>query len=99
MHVPAPQVATADIVGAGDTVVLNQPFTWNPAGPGVKIEDTVQLTESGIKVLTVDDRWPAATVNGLKRPGHAAAISETLSHVLQQNAERSLSCSRSPGNN
>jgi len=53
---------------ATDTVVLNQPFTWNPSGPGVKIEDTVQLTESGIKVLTVDDRWPAATVNGLQRP-------------------------------
>ena len=53
---------------ATDAVVLNQPFTWNPSGPGVKIEDTVQLTESGIKVLTVDDRWPAATVNGLQRP-------------------------------
>ncbi|MGY4541779.1 hypothetical protein ACVWY0_001692 [Arthrobacter sp. UYNi723] len=53
---------------ATDTVVLNQPFTWNPSGPGVKIEDTVQLTASGMKVLTVDDRWPAATVNGLKRP-------------------------------
>lgn len=53
---------------ATDAVVLNQPFTWNPSGPGVKFEDTVQLTESGIKVLTVDDRWPAATVNGLQRP-------------------------------
>lgn len=53
---------------ATDAVVLNQPFTWNPSGPGVKIEDTVQLTESGVKVLTVDDRWPTTTVNGLKRP-------------------------------
>lgn len=53
---------------ATDAVVLNQPFTWNPSGPGVKIEDTVQLTESGMKVLTVDDRWPTTTVNGLKRP-------------------------------
>jgi hypothetical protein len=53
---------------ATDTVVLNQPFTWNPSGPGVKIEDTVQLTESGITVLTVDGRWPATTVNGLQRP-------------------------------
>jgi Xaa-Pro aminopeptidase len=51
-----------------DTVVLNQPFTWNPSGPGVKIEDTVQLTESGLKVLTVDERWPATTVNGMLRP-------------------------------
>jgi len=51
-----------------DTVVLDQAFTWNPSGPGVKIEDTVQLTESGLRVLTVDPRWPAATVNGLERP-------------------------------
>ena len=53
---------------ATDSVVTNQPFTWNPSGPGVKIEDTVQLTESGVKVLTVDDRWPGTTVNGLLRP-------------------------------
>lgn len=53
---------------ATDSVVPNQPFTWNPSGPGVKIEDTVQLTDSGVKVLTVDDRWPATTVNGLLRP-------------------------------
>lgn len=53
---------------ATDTVVMNQAFTWNPSGPGVKIEDTVQLTEAGLQVLTVDPRWPATTVNGLKRP-------------------------------
>ena len=53
---------------ATDTVVLGQAFTWNPSGPGVKIEDTVQLTESGLQVLTVDPRWPATTVNGLERP-------------------------------
>lgn len=53
---------------AEDAVVVNQPFTWNPSGPGVKIEDTVQLTASGIKVLTVDSRWPSAPVNGIERP-------------------------------
>nr|WP_258806294.1 M24 family metallopeptidase [Pseudarthrobacter sp. NS4] len=53
---------------ATDTVVLGQAFTWNPSGPGVKIEDTVQLTESGLQVLTVDPRWPVTTVNGLQRP-------------------------------
>ena len=51
-----------------DQVVLNQTFTWNPSGPGVKIEDTVQLTEAGIAVLSVDQRWPATSVNGLRRP-------------------------------
>lgn len=53
---------------ATDTVVLNQAFTWNPSGPGVKIEDTVRLTASGLQVLTVDPRWPVTTVNGLQRP-------------------------------
>ncbi|MDQ0868083.1 Xaa-Pro aminopeptidase [Arthrobacter sp. V1I9] len=53
---------------ATDAVVVNQAFTWNPSGPGVKIEDTVQLTESGLQVLTVDPRWPSTTVNGLARP-------------------------------
>ncbi|MGP0224692.1 M24 family metallopeptidase [Paenarthrobacter sp. NCHU4564] len=56
---------TADVT---DTIVLNQPFTWNPSGPGVKIEDTVLLTEGGIQVLSVDDRWPAAEVDGRRRP-------------------------------
>ncbi len=51
-----------------DTVVLNQPFTWNPSGPGVKIEDTVLLTESGLRVLTTDDRWPSTQVDGRRRP-------------------------------
>jgi Xaa-Pro aminopeptidase len=60
----APRVTTA----ATDAVVVNQPFTWNPSGPGVKIEDTVQVSEAGLKVLTVDERWPVTTVNGLKRP-------------------------------
>ncbi|MDR6415046.1 M24 family metallopeptidase [Pseudarthrobacter sulfonivorans] len=59
-----PRVTSA----VSDLVVINQPFTWNPSGPGVKIEDTVQLTASGLKVLTVDDRWPVSTVNGLRRP-------------------------------
>ncbi|MBT2585496.1 Xaa-Pro peptidase family protein [Arthrobacter sp. ISL-95] len=51
-----------------DTVVLNQPFTWNPSGPGVKIEDTVLLTDSGLRVLTTDDRWPTTQVDGRRRP-------------------------------
>ncbi|KSU78547.1 Xaa-Pro aminopeptidase [Pseudarthrobacter enclensis] len=53
---------------ATDVVVQDQAFTWNPSGPGVKIEDTVQLTEHGLQVLTVDPRWPVTTVNGLDRP-------------------------------
>ncbi|KRF08779.1 peptidase M24 [Arthrobacter sp. Soil782] len=51
-----------------DEVVPNQAFTWNPSGPGVKIEDTVLLTAEGIRVLSVDERWPTVEVNGLQRP-------------------------------
>lgn len=51
-----------------DEVVLNQAFTWNPSGPGVKIEDTVLLTAEGIRALSVDERWPVVEVNGLQRP-------------------------------
>lgn len=51
-----------------DTVALDQPFTWNPSGPGVKIEDTVLLTADGIRPLSVDPRWPATPVNGILRP-------------------------------
>jgi Xaa-Pro aminopeptidase len=53
---------------ADDAVVVNQAFTWNPSGPGVKIEDTVQLTRGGITVLTADPRWPMEPVNGIGRP-------------------------------
>lgn len=51
-----------------DTVTLNQPFTWNPSGPGVKIEDTVLVGTDGIRPLSVDPRWPTSTVNGIQRP-------------------------------
>ncbi|WP_125612371.1 M24 family metallopeptidase [Specibacter cremeus] len=51
-----------------DAVVANQPFTWNPSGPGVKIEDTVLLEAAGIRPLSMDPRWPVTDVNGLPRP-------------------------------
>ena len=37
--------------------MLNQPFTWNPSGPGVKIEDTVLLT-AGSSWLLLDLTLP-----------------------------------------
>lgn len=43
-------------------------FAWNPSLPGAKIEDTVLLSQSGIEILTLDDRWPSVEINGLKRP-------------------------------
>jgi hypothetical protein len=46
----------------------NQAFAWNPTAPGVKVEDTMLLTDTGHEVLTVDPRWPTVHVNGVPRP-------------------------------
>ncbi|MUK01107.1 peptidase M24 [Vibrio cholerae] len=48
--------------------VEHQAFAWNPTAPGVKVEDTVLLTEVGLQVLTVDPRWPTLDVGGIDRP-------------------------------
>ncbi|HEV7956672.1 MAG: peptidase [Microbacteriaceae bacterium] len=54
--------------GAGDVVALGQAFAWNPTAPGTKVEDTVVVTSEGLRVLTVDPRWPTTMVRGLARP-------------------------------
>ncbi|WP_344678507.1 M24 family metallopeptidase [Microbacterium schleiferi] len=59
---PRATLETFDRLGAP------QPFAWNPTAPGVKIEDTVLLSSSGLEVLTVDSRWPSLEVAGLDRP-------------------------------
>lgn len=41
---------------------------WNPSGAGFKVEDTVLVTASGPRILTVDDAWPGLTVGGRTRP-------------------------------
>lgn len=51
-----------------DLLVENQAFAWNPSAPGLKVEDTMLRTAYGWEVLTVDDRWPSAEYEGLRRP-------------------------------
>ena len=53
---------------AGDRVEENQAFTWNPSAPAVKVEDTVLLEASGLRVLSADPRWPVTRVGALDRP-------------------------------
>lgn len=53
---------------ATDEVVLGQHFSWNPSALGAKIEDTVVLTATGIRPITVDPRWPTVIVEGRERP-------------------------------
>jgi len=43
-------------------IEYNQAFAWNPSVRGVKSEDTILLTEQGIEVLTVVDKWPVWNV-------------------------------------
>jgi Xaa-Pro aminopeptidase len=45
-----------------EKIKLNQPFAWTPTLPGLKLEDTIVATESGLELITIDDRWP------MKRP-------------------------------
>lgn len=51
-----------------DIIVSHQAFAWNPSGPGVKVEDTVLLEETGLRTLSLDERWPTVEVAGRLRP-------------------------------
>lgn len=51
-----------------DLVAAHHAFAWNPSAPGVKVEDTILVTDAGIEVLTVDPRWPTVAAHGLARP-------------------------------
>lgn len=44
-------------------VVENQALAWNPTLPGVKSEETVLLTVTGLQRLTDTGKWPTITVN------------------------------------
>lgn len=57
--------ATAETL---DVVSARHAFAWNPSAPGVKVEDTVIVSETGVEVVTSDAHWPVTTVAGLARP-------------------------------
>ncbi len=46
----------------------NMALAWNPSLPGVKIEDTILVTNSGLEILTVDPDWPTIELGGYRRP-------------------------------
>jgi Xaa-Pro aminopeptidase len=54
--------------GVPDVVQPDQAFAWNPTAPATKVEDTVVVTDTGVEVLTRDERWPVVEHAGLARP-------------------------------
>jgi Xaa-Pro aminopeptidase len=58
------------IATPGSPVQLVTPvaLAWNPSLPGIKIEDTVLLSDEGVEILTVDPAWPTVEVAGARRP-------------------------------
>lgn len=52
--------------GAAQVVTAGQVYAWNPSIAGVKSEDTILVTESGVEVLTAIEGWPMqeVSVNG-----------------------------------
>jgi Xaa-Pro aminopeptidase len=54
--------------GMDAVIEANTALAWNPSLPGAKIEDTAITSDRGLEVLTVDPRWPTASVEGRARP-------------------------------
>jgi Xaa-Pro aminopeptidase len=49
-------------------ILASQAVAWNPSVPGLKSEDTVLVSETGVEVLTADPAWPTVSLGGLQRP-------------------------------
>ena len=53
---------SAQLLGA------NQALAWNPSAAGIKVEDTILVSGSGVEILTHDPNWPMRTVLQRERP-------------------------------
>ena len=54
--------------GTAVQVRTGQAYAWNPSITGVKVEDTVLITETGPEVMTEMSDWPMIETESLKRP-------------------------------
>lgn len=61
------QIATADLPPSWK-IENPMALAWNPSLPGVKMEDTVLVSDQGLEILTWDSQWPTFEVAGRKRP-------------------------------
>ena len=46
----------------------NNAIAWNPSAEGLKVEDTLITTATGIEILTLGSGWPTVEVDGRLRP-------------------------------
>ncbi len=53
---------------ARERIAAQMAVAWNPSVNGAKIEDTALVTDGGIEILTMDERWPVYEVAGQLRP-------------------------------
>jgi antitoxin VapB len=53
---------TAQLIG------LNNAIAWNPSAEGLKVEDTLITTPTGLEIVTEDPSWPSMEIAGRNRP-------------------------------
>ena len=50
---------------------LNNAIAWNPSAEGLKVEDTLITTSTGLEIVTHDPNWPSIEIAGRARPAIA----------------------------
>ncbi|MFM1789141.1 MAG: hypothetical protein RLZZ12_490 [Actinomycetota bacterium] len=52
-------------------IQVRNAIAWNPSAAGLKVEDTLVITENGFEFLTGGSEWPSLKVAGRERPNIA----------------------------
>ena len=47
---------------------LNNAIAWNPSAEGLKVEDTLITSPTGLEIVTEDPSWPSMEIAGRNRP-------------------------------
>ncbi|MFM9098805.1 MAG: M24 family metallopeptidase [Actinomycetota bacterium] len=49
-------------------IEVRNAIAWNPSAAGLKVEDTLVVTESGFDIVTGSSEWPSLKIAGRSRP-------------------------------
>ena len=49
-------------------IEVRNAIAWNPSAAGLKVEDTLVVTESGFEFVTGSSEWPSLEIAGRRRP-------------------------------